>query len=455
MSTLSVFTEGTSLVPPPLHEKTNLTSLLNLCYTISNYPDINYQLSTPKQALEKKINALDFFNVRVEQFSDRSIRWLFKDPEYVRGLLEIVNDPLVEELDFSRLTQENTTFIPDNLREQEADIVCSVPYRRSEDAGETDETDETEDLLLYILIEHQSTVDASMGFRLLFYMMHIWDTQRRDWESEEVPMSQWRLRPIVPIVVYTGDRPWHPPLSLTALMGYIPASVAEAVPSFTPLFLNVKETEVSDLTRNDHPFGWLLTVLQKERAPKEELRAALSRAVREMSRLDGVDRRQWGIFITYLCLLISHRRPSEEREELRSLISDETQGSRYEEEAKEVVQTIADYLREEGREEGIAQGVQLGREEGIAQGVQLGREEGIAQGVQLGREEGVRESVIEGILENLEIRFEDSDLERVVSQLTPIQDITRLKQLRREALRTRSVAAFQEAVAANGANGTD
>ena len=38
------------------------------------------------------------------------------------------------------------------------------------------------------------------------------------------------------------------------------------VPTFDTLFLSVKETDASDLTRTDHPLGWLLTVLQKEHA---------------------------------------------------------------------------------------------------------------------------------------------------------------------------------------------
>ena len=75
--------------------------------------------------------------------------------------------------------------------------------------------------------------------------------------------------------------------------------------------------------------------------------------------------------------------------------------------------------------------------------------------VQRTREEGIqqmRESLIEGILENLEVRFEGSDLQGVTSQLTPIQDIDRLKQLRREVVQTPSVAVFQDIIAANGSD---
>ena len=70
------------------------------------------------------------------------------------------------------------SFILDNLRGPESDIVVRVPFRDQSDG---------EDLLIYILIEHQSTIDSTMPFRLLLYMTQIWDTQRRQWESEGTP----------------------------------------------------------------------------------------------------------------------------------------------------------------------------------------------------------------------------------------------------------------------------
>ena len=77
----------------------------------------------------------------------------------------------------------------------------------------------------------------------------------------------------------------------------------------------------------------------------------------------------------------------------------------------------------------------------------------VAQGREEGVQQGARETVIEGILENLEFRFENIDLETVEVHLAPIQDIDRLKQLRRAALQTPSVAAFKQTVVAS--NGSD
>ena len=70
----------------------------------------------------------NFLDARIEQFPDRSARWLFQDRENVRGLIEIVAGELVELIDFSKIIQVNRSYIPDNLREQESDIVFRVPF---------------------------------------------------------------------------------------------------------------------------------------------------------------------------------------------------------------------------------------------------------------------------------------------------------------------------------------
>ena len=70
----------------------------------------------------KETELLTFFDFPIEQFADRSARWLLEDRENVRGLLGIFAENLATHLDFGQLFQINRNFIPDNLREQEADL---------------------------------------------------------------------------------------------------------------------------------------------------------------------------------------------------------------------------------------------------------------------------------------------------------------------------------------------
>ena len=288
--------------------------------------------------MAEETEILNFFDIRIEHFPDRSARWLFQDKENVRGLVEIVAGELVELIDFSQLSQINRSFIPDNLREQESDLVFSVPLQSESEADE---------LLIYILIEHQSTVDSTMGFRVLFYMTQIWDSQRREWESDNVPKSQWRFRSILPILFYTGERRWHTPLTLNAIMD-IPDMFSRFVPTFDILFLSVKETDESDLTKFDHPLGWLLTVLQKEHANKEAIRTALIEAMSHINTLGEEQAQQRRRAISYLLLLILHRRPADEHAELSTLVDQQIEQSSDREEVGIMAQTMAEHLIEQG-----------------------------------------------------------------------------------------------------------
>ena len=131
--------------------------------------------------------------------NEKGVSFLFpiRDGENVRGLFPIVAEDLVKRLDFNQSEQVNQTFIPDNLRKQESDILYLVPFR-SEDLGE---------VLIYVSIEHQSTGSPVMGFRVLFCMLQMWDTQRSAWQDNKVPERQWRFRPIITDrVVYTKPK---------------------------------------------------------------------------------------------------------------------------------------------------------------------------------------------------------------------------------------------------------
>ena len=309
---------------------------------------------------------LNYFDIRIEQFPDRSARWLFEDRENVRGLLEIVATELVERIDFSQITQINSSFVPDNLREQESDIVFSVPFQ-----GES----ESEELLIYILIEHQSSVDPTMEFRVLFYMTQIWDFQRREWESEDVPKSQWRFRPILPIVFYTGAQRWNSPLTLDAIMD-IPDELGRFVPRFDILFLSVKGADEADLTKTNHQLGWLL---------------------------------------------ILHRRPAEEHEELRTLVNQHIQQPLDREELETMAQTMAEHLVEQGKAQG--------KVEGRAEGKVEGKVEGKAEG----RAEGRVEEKQATVLKLLQLRF-GTVPESVTNQISSIRNFSRLDALFEEAL---------------------
>ena len=80
---------------------------------------------------------------------------LFSHPEMVADLVRgFVNEPWVAQVDFSTLERVSDSFVSDDLREREDDIIWRVRW------GERW-------LYLYLLIEFQSSVDRFMAVRLL------------------------------------------------------------------------------------------------------------------------------------------------------------------------------------------------------------------------------------------------------------------------------------------------
>jgi predicted transposase YdaD len=240
-------------------------------------------------------------------------------------------------------------------------VLLSVPFQENTDITDTDA------LLIYILIEHQSTVDKTMGFRLLSYMVQIWESQRREWETEKRPENERRLQPILPILFYTGDRPWTTPVSLTTIMD-VPEILERFVPSFDTLFLGVKETEAEALTQSGHPLGWLLRVLQKEHSDETEISEALADAMSHIASVDEDFAPQIAEALRYFVQLIFHRRSLDERDALVNIIRQHVQDHK---ELETMAQTTAEFLRAEGKAEGRAEGRAEGKQDAILKLLQL------------------------------------------------------------------------------------
>ena len=77
-------------------------------------------------------------------------------------------------------------------------------------------------------------------------------------------------------------------------------------------------------------------------------------------------------------------------------------------------------------------------------------QEGIQQGIQQGTEQGARQTAIKSLFEVLEFRFDGQAVQALRPALERIQDLQRLEQLHREALRAETFEAFARILAMNG-----
>lgn len=87
------------------------------------------------------------------------------------------------------------SYILNDFEEQESDVV----YRINLDGQE---------VIFYVLLEFQSSVDFQMPLRLLFYMTEIWREILKNTLSKDRRKKEFKLPAIIPIVLYNGKNKW-------------------------------------------------------------------------------------------------------------------------------------------------------------------------------------------------------------------------------------------------------
>ena len=357
--------------------------------------------------LQEILNILD---PDIGHFADKLAKWMFKIPEFLRGLVFMLKGDIVQHLDFAQVKVVSPNIIDNTLRESVSDLVFTVPYR---------DTSQGDELTIYILLEHQSTVDRMMGYRLLTYMCQIWHAQLKQLDDAGVQSSHQRLRPILPIVFYTGERRWEAPVTLNAVMD-VPEHMTPYVPTFKMLFFGVKQVNTDELTQTDHPFACLMTVLQKEQEDEDVMQRALESALTQLDTVKTENPTLHQNAMMYLSLIVRCRRDKNEQPQLLRMINTHTEN----EEVERIIMTGIEALIQEGLEQGKVEIHEQGKAEGLEQGKAEGLEQGKAEGLEQGRIYEKRTDVLKLV------RYKFADIsDTILNEINGIDDLVCLDDL--------------------------
>src|SRR5204863_8092080 len=130
----------------------------------------------------------------------------------------------------------------DDWRSRERDVLVRVPYR--DDAGQRE-------ILVCILVEHQSYADQAMPLRMLVYAVFFWEQEWKTWEDKHKHGQLLRLTPILPIVLHTGPKLWDKSRSLADLFD-VPAELQSWLPGWAMPLWDLQEHPAEELLRSDH-----------------------------------------------------------------------------------------------------------------------------------------------------------------------------------------------------------
>jgi hypothetical protein len=163
---------------------------------------------------------------------DALFRAVFSRREEAAGALRsVLPEAFVARIDWATLQLVNGCFIDEALGRSESDLLYTARIER-------------EEAFIYVLFEHQSSIDPLMAFRMLRYMMRIWES----WLAEH--RGARRLPPIVPVVLAHAESRWSAPTSMIELYDIsAPAldAIAQHLPSFSFVLDDLRVVEDEEL----------------------------------------------------------------------------------------------------------------------------------------------------------------------------------------------------------------
>jgi predicted transposase/invertase (TIGR01784 family) len=263
---------------------------------------------------------------------DATFRYFLKTPDIARDFMEIhLPAELRAICDLSTLKLENGSFVEANLQQYFSDILYSL------------KTIDGDKGYVQILIEHQSSPDKHMAFRMIRYAVAAMQNHL-DAGHKKLPL-------VIPVLFYTGKRTPYP-YSTNWLQEFTDPELAKNL--YNSDFPLVDITVIPDEEIMEHRSMAALTLLQKH-IHQRNLTVLMDKLVAVLLT-DHLASPQVKALINYI---IQAGETADAETFIRELASRVPQHG---EELMTIAQQLEQKGRVEGREEGIQEGVQLGKQ---------------------------------------------------------------------------------------------
>jgi len=260
---------------------------------------------------------------------DAVFKQFMTHPETARDFLNIhLPSHLLKLCDLKTLRLESGSFIEENLQARHSDVLWSVQTRDGKG-------------YIYALLEHQSTPDKQMTFRLMRYALAAMQ-RHLDAGNEKLPL-------VIPILFYHGSvSPYPFPMCWLDAFEY-PALAQQL---YTQEFLLVDVTVIPDADIMTHRRVALIEFLQKHIRARDLM--AFHEHLASLLLQGYTTGQQLRTVINYL---VQAGNSVDHGALIRLLAKKAPQH-------KDILMTIAEQLRQEGHGEGLRQGRSEGRSEG-------------------------------------------------------------------------------------------
>jgi len=273
---------------------------------------------------------------------DHPYKLLFSHTEMVRDLLlTFVREDWVRHVDFTTLERHAGSFVTDDLREREDDIIWSVRW------GERR-------LYIYLLIEFQASSDRFMAVRMMTYLGLLYqDLVRTKQIRHDDPLPA-----VLPLVLYNGKPRWTAPLDIGDLIQKVPGGLQRYRPTLRYLLIDETHGDDRRLPSINNAVAALFR-LERSSDPAE-VRAVLRDLIGWL-RAPQQTRLRRDFTVWFARTFLPGRAPGHEFPEFNDLQEVDAMLS-------ETVIEWTKKWKEEGLAAGRAEGLAAGRAEGLAEG---------------------------------------------------------------------------------------
>jgi predicted transposase/invertase (TIGR01784 family) len=197
------------------------------------------------------------------------------------------------------------------------------------------------DAYLYLLVDHQSSPDRLMPFRIIKYMVNIIDQHLKDKTNKQIPF-------IFPLVIYHGEGVWNYSTNINDLVS-APRALVDQYFSKPFSLIDLNQIEDAELKKR----AWLgIMELTLKHIFAQDIQPYLA-DIAGLMKLIGDEGR---VFTEAALIYILDRGEIQNKEAFFRVIN-----TALSTETGEKIMTIAEQLRMEGMEKGI----EKGRQEGI------------------------------------------------------------------------------------------
>jgi hypothetical protein len=270
---------------------------------------------------------------------DGFFKEVFSDPALAAEELRAVLPPaLAASIDWPALRPAPASFVDAVFRQRAGDLVFQGRFR----GGGA--------LLVWFLLEHQSTEDWWMLARIIDMESKMW----RSWRKLHPGAS--RLPVIVPVVVYNGHRPWQAPTDMHALYD-VPDELGAALGtnalscSFVLDDLGAIEDETLRSRRMD-AYARLCLFVMARAAAEDFLDRLAAWRTELLLVLAAPDRERAEVLLRYTFRAHRHADPDTVRHRIGAVVGPEQE---------DIMLSVADQLIQQGFDKGIEKGLEKGQ----------------------------------------------------------------------------------------------